>query len=253
MFVKWLEQRGVTRPEEVRAAHVRAWLAEASQRGLRDTSVHAGARGVKTMLRFWLEEKYLSEAVTFAMPRLEKRLLPFLSPAQFKVALRAAHTKRDRAILLFLADSGVRRGEALALNWEDVSFQSGAVLIRLGKGNKARVTAVGERTRKALMSYRRGRKVGEGDPLFVTDEGGRLTPMGVRSLFLRLSTRAGFNISPHMLRRTFAIQSLRAGMDLIALQRLMGHASVEMTEHYVQYLTDDVLAEHAAHGLDQWA
>jgi site-specific recombinase XerD len=155
-------------------------------------------------------------------------------------------------LLLFFVDSGIRRAEGVALNWGDVNFQTGAVLIKLGKGRKARVTAIGAHSKRALIAYRRSRKVGEGDPLFQTDEGGRLTAMGLRSIFQRIGNRAGIKISPHMLRRTFATQSLRGGMDILALQRLLGHSSVEMTSHYVQYLSDDVLAQHQAHGLDGW-
>jgi integrase len=248
-FVSWLELRNVAHPEEVRPSHVREWLAGIKGK---DTTVHAKARGVRAMLRFWFAEKYLPSPVSFAMPRLEKKMLPFLTPEQFKKALKAAPTPRDRALLLFFVDSGVRRAEALALNWGDVNFQTGAVLIRLGKGNKARVSAIGAHTRRALIAYRRSRKVGEGDPLFQTDEGMRLTPMGLRSIFERLGKRAGEKISPHMLRRTCAVQSLRGGMDVITLQKILGHASVEMTSHYIQFLTDDVLAEHRQHGADSW-
>jgi site-specific recombinase XerD len=249
-FITWLELRNVTHPEEVKPSHVREWLAGMPK--AKDTTLHAKARGVRTLLRFWLAEKYLTEAVTFAMPRLEKKQLPYLSPEQFKKALKAAPTARDRALLLFFVDSGIRRAEMLALNWQDVNFQTGAVVIRLGKGNKARVTAIGAHTRRALISYRRSRKVGDADPLFQTDEGMRLTPMGLRSIFERLGKRAGFKIYPHMLRRTCAVQSLRGGMDVITLQKILGHADVSMTAHYCALLNDDVLAEHRAHGLDGW-
>jgi site-specific recombinase XerD len=249
-FITWLELKNFTHPEEVKASHVREWLA--GMPTAKDTTLHAKARGVRTLLRFWLAEKYLTEAVTFQMPRLEKKRLPCLSEIEFKKALKAAPTARDRALLLFFVDSGIRRAEGVALNWGDVNFQTGAVLIKLGKGRKARVTAIGAHSKRALIAYRRSRKVGEGDPLFQTDEGGRLTAMGLRSIFQRIGNRAGIKISPHMLRRTFATQSLRGGMDILALQRLLGHSSVEMTSHYVQYLSDDVLAQHQAHGLDGW-
>ncbi len=249
-FITWLELRNVTHPEEVKPSHVREWLAGMPK--AKDTTLHAKARGVRTMLRFWLEEKYIPEAVTFQMPRLEKKRLPYLSPEQFKKALKAAPSARDRAILLFLADSGTRRAEALALNWGDVNFQTGAVLIRSGKGRKARITAIGARTRRALITYRRNLKAEDTSPLFQTNEGMRLTAMGLRSLFERLGKRTGIKISPHMLRRTCAVQSLTAGMDVITLQKILGHADVSTTSIYCALLDGDVLSEHRAHGLDEW-
>jgi integrase/recombinase XerD len=165
------------------------------------------------MLRFWLAEKYITEAITFQMPRLEKKRLPYLSQEQFRKALKVAPTARDRAILLFLADSGIRRAEVLSLNWGDVNFQTGAVIFRRGKGRKERVTAIGARTRRALITYRGGRKAIGSNPLFKMDEGLRFTVLGLRSVLL--GQRVGFPVSPHMLRRTCAVQSLRSGMDMV--------------------------------------
>ena len=75
---------------------------------------------------------------------------------------------------------------------------------------------------------------------------------GLRSIFPRLSARVGFLITPHILRRTFARHSLRNGMDLITLQRLMGHSDPGMTARYIRLVTEDLVAEHADHGLDAW-
>jgi site-specific recombinase XerD len=249
-FITWLELKNVTHPEEVTATMIREWLAGMPQ--AKDTTLHAKARGVRTLLRFWLEEKYIPEAVAFQMPRLEKKRLPYLTPEQFRKALKAAPTARDRAILLLLVDSGIRRAEALALNWVDINFQTGAVLIRNGKGRKARITAIGARTRRALITYRRNLKAEDASPLFQTDEGMRLTAMGLRSIFERLGKRTGIKISAHMLRRTCAVQSLTAGMDVITLQKILGHADVSTTAIYCALLDGDVLQEHKAHGLDGW-
>ncbi len=65
-----------------------------------------------------------------------------------------------------------------------------------------------------------------------------------------LSRRAGIRITPHMLRRTFALMALRQGMDLISLQRPVGHADLNMTSRYVALLDEDLAAAHNKHGLD---
>jgi integrase/recombinase XerD len=80
----------------------------------------------------------------------------------------------------------------------------------------------------------------------------RLAQRGVQALFARLSQRAGLKVTPHALRRTFALMSLRQGMDVISLQRLMGHADVSMTSHYVQMCDNDLVAAHQKAGLDSW-
>lgn len=253
-FVSWLESQGVRSPSDVRPSHPRAWLAAVSERGVKDTTLHAKARGAKTLLRFWRSEGYIPQAIGFAMPKLEKKRLPFLDLEEFRAALKACWTPRDRALLLVFADSGVRRAEAVALNWEDVDFATGSVLVRRGKGGKARMSAVGARSRRAILAYRRtlAAPPQPSAPLWQTRDGMRLTERGVQALFARLSKRAGLKVTPHALRRTFALMSLKQGMDVITISRLMGHATTEMTSHYLMLDESDLLRSHEAHGLDSW-
>ena len=69
---------------------------------------------------------------------------------------------------------------------------------------------------------------------------------------IRLGRKSGIRITPHMFRRTFATMSVRQGMDMISLQRLMGHANISMTGRYVNLLDEDLVAAHSEHGLDRW-
>ena len=71
--------------------------------------------------------------------------------------------------------------------------------------------------------------------------------MGLRSVFVRLGKRAGIHITPHSLRRIFASVSVKAGINLLHLQGLLGHSSLEMTRRYVQILDDDLVEAHRAH------
>ncbi len=75
-----------------------------------------------------------------------------------------------------------------------------------------------------------------------------MSPEGLGSVLKRISKRAGIHLTSHALRRTFATLSLKAGMNLIHLQGLMGHSSIEMTRHYVKTLDEDLLNAHQEHG-----
>jgi integrase/recombinase XerD len=252
-FVSWLQSRGIRLPSEVRPSHPRAWLAEISEKGVKDTTLHAKARGAKTLLRFWYEEGYLLSPIDLKLPRLDQKQLPSLTIEELRRVIKACSTHRDRALVLLLADSGIRRAEVIALNWGDIDFSTGAVIVRRGKGGKARVAAIGATTRRALLAYRRSLSCTQsGSPMFQTRHGSRLRPAGARSIFPRLVSRVGFLVTPHILRRTFARHSLRNGMDLITLQRLMGHSDPSMTARYIKLVTEDLVAEHADHGLDVW-
>jgi len=106
----------------------------------------------------------------------------------------------------------------------------------------------GVNTRRALLKYHRVATHKAMGPIFQTQTGTRLAASGVRSLFNRLGKRSGLKVSPHVLRRTFATLSLRAGMNVLHLQGLMGHASLEMTQRYVEMLEGDLLEAHRSHG-----
>jgi integrase/recombinase XerD len=71
--------------------------------------------------------------------------------------------------------------------------------------------------------------------------------MGLLQIVRRLVKKTGIFFTPHALRRTFTILSLRAGMDVLHLQALLGHASLDMVQHYAQMVDDDLLTEHRAH------
>jgi integrase/recombinase XerD len=142
----------------------------------------------------------------------------------------------------------VRRNEFLQLNWKDVDLKTGTILIRRGKWGKPRMVVIGIKTRRALIAYRRTISSEADDPLIQTDEGKRVTEMGIRSYLLRLSERSGVHFTPHALRRTFATLVLRAGMNPLHLQGLMGHTTLEMTRRYIQMMDEDLVAAHENYG-----
>jgi integrase/recombinase XerD len=169
--------------------------------------------------------------------------------------------RRDRAILLFLLDSGVRASELIALRVCDVDTKSGEVTIRHGKaggakGGKGRTTFVGKSCRRALWRYLVEREDSSGDdaPLFALRNGNPLTRDGLRLLIKRLGNKAGIDrCYPHLFRHTFAISYLRSGGDVLTLQALLGHSSLEMVKRYARVAKIDLQRVHAKSSpADRW-
>ena len=247
--MEWLVQNEVAEPNEISARHVRAYLSELAVRGLTDSTINNHARAIRTMLRFFHAEKYISEPVNFKMPSIAEKRLPFLVAEDVQKLLKASQISRDKALILLMVDTGLRRAEVCALNWGDVDISSGLVRVVRGKGGKARSVVVGAATRRALLAYRRDLDNSEPtEPLFQTKYQGRLSFNGLRSILLRVGKRAGVKVNPHSLRRTFATMSLKADMNPLHLQGLLGHASMEMTKRYIQMVDDDLLDAHREHG-----
>ncbi|MDH5508108.1 MAG: tyrosine-type recombinase/integrase [Anaerolineae bacterium] len=244
----WFTENGATSPDQITARLVRAYLAELAGRGLSDSYIHGNARAIRTFVRFLHTEGYSPELIKFEMPAVSKKRLPALTGAQVKQLIASCASSRDKALILFMVDTGVRRAELCALNWGDVDISSGLVRILKGKGNKFSTVVMGAKTRRALIKYRRAIDHTEHAPLFQTQSGNRFTLSGLRSAILRIGKRTNLKLSPHTLRRTFATLAIRSKMNLLHLSALLGHADLKTTELYVQTLDQDLMEAHREHG-----
>jgi len=190
----------------------------------------------------------MSELIKFKMPTVAKKRLLVFNANEVHQILNACNNPRDKALILLLVDSGLRRAEVCALNWGDVDISSGIVRVERGKGGKAKSVIIGVHTRRALLKYRKDVNNDENEPLFQTNGGKRITHCALRPLIIRVGKRVGMHITPHALRRTFATLSLRAGMNVIQFQGLLGHSSLEMNRHYIEMLDEDLVKAHREYG-----
>jgi integrase/recombinase XerC/integrase/recombinase XerD len=251
-FFAWCEGQSVTHLHQVTPVHLRAYLVFLQEQEWSDWSIHGAARDLRRFFRFCLAEGLIavSPMTRVKMPRTPRTILPAFTAEDVDKLLAAANTQRDKALLLFLLDTGARAAECAALNLADVDPRTGVVHIRHGKGDKARYVFMGGRTSKAIMRYTMGRERSSGAALWLTDAGGRLTLEGLRMVLRRVGKRAGVDhCHPHTFRRTFALWSLRAGMSIYHLQRLMGHADITVLRQYLDLVTEDVQAAHQAAGI----
>jgi site-specific recombinase XerD len=259
-FVGSLQQHGISVPTEITSHHIRAYLVELQRRGLKDTTQHAHARGIKTWLRWLVNEGELHESpmVRVSMPRLDKRIQPPFSPEDIKALLSACNTKtpkdlRDRAMTLALLDSGLRASEFVTLHLKRVDMRSGLVTV-IGKGHKQRTVRFGAKTRQGILRYLARREEPTLDSAlwiaYRTDgeERGPLTLRGLQMVFRNLGDRAGvMPCHPNRFRRTFALWCLRDGMDLHSLRLLMGHSSLAVLQRYLALAGEDIERAHRLH------
>lgn len=249
-FLRYCDEQQAKTLLELTPTLIRSFLAGLQQRQrqgeISSAYVHSFARAIRTFCYFLVREELLdvSPFAKVKMPILEKKVLPALTQAEVQAILRACAYERDKALVLFLLDSGVRAFELCALNVGDVDGE-GAVTVRKGKGAKGRLTYIGARTRKQLLRYfalERGGKPEAGEPLFVSQRGGgRLTYWGLAELLKRLRKASGVKgCAPHAFRRTMAIYSLRNGMNIYLLARMLGHADITVLRHYLDILQADV-------------
>jgi site-specific recombinase XerD len=146
-------------------------------------------------------------------------------------------SKRNLAILATLRHTGLRVGELCALRLSDVvlSERRGTATVRSGKGNKHRVVPLNVDVRKAIREYLDVRPKVADDHLFIGQRGEPLRPQGVELLVKQYAQQAGLeDVTPHVLRHSFARQALDSGTDLVTVATLLGHQRLETTAIYTK-------------------
>ena len=251
LFLRFCESQLIGQVEQVDAAALRQyllWLEGAHNAG----GVHACYRAVRAFLRWWAEETeaqdWRNPTHRVKAPKVPQEPLEPVSLETIRALLNACRgerltDRRDKAILLALLDSGARAAELLGMNVSDLDA-AGAILIRQGKGGKPRMVFFGKKTRRAVRAYLIARR-DTCPALWITDEGERLCYWGLRSMLKRRSDLAGLEAPKlHAFRRSFAINCLRAGVDVFTLQKLMGHAGLDVLRRYLAQSDQDTAEAH---------
>lgn len=252
-LVTYLTERGITAPEQVKPDTLRAYLVYLQGRGLADRTIHHHASAARALFTYLTAEGLIgtNPMAKVKMPRLPHDVLPALTQDEVRRILAVCRTSRDTAIVLCLLDTGCRSSEFLALNIGDVEVGNGTVHVRQGKGRKDRVTFLGAKARKALIKHLMERKsTHPSDPLWLNNNTGeRLGRDGLGLLLNRLGRTAGVeHCHPHTFRRTFALWSLRSGMNVYALQQIMGHSDLTVLRRYLALVEEDLADAHRKHG-----
>ena len=176
-------------------------------------------------------------------------------------ASRRPTADRDKAIVLLLLDTGIRRAELCDLIIEDVNLTANTIHVGgkgKGRDKKERIVYFGKRTARALWRYLTPRLTNNPTtPLFATNSSdfpAPLDPNVLRRLLHRLGERAGVpDVHPHRFRHTFAITYLRNGGDPFTLQILLGHSNLEMVKRYLNIVRADCAEAHGrASPVDNW-
>ena len=255
-FVTWAEAQKIGRWPDVTLSHLTAFLQaenqrtpgnapEDSPRKLSSESVYLQIAALRAFYKFAELEGLLPVNVAeyLSLPRRWQRLPKALTNQEIDQLLTpltpaTPATLCDQAMLELAYASGLRLAELRNLRLEQLHLEAGFVNV-IGKGNKERVVPLGRTAVKAIEDYLaagRPELVTSRSPanLFLTRRG---TPFAAVTMWLRIKRRvrhAGIarNVTPHMLRHSFATHLLEHGADLRVIQELLGHASISTTEVY---------------------
>lgn len=229
---------------DVEADLVTRFLNELASRSVSPRTRARKVSALRSFFDYLVDEQILENnpCAYISAPKLAKEL-PKILNEQETLALLEAPTLdkpsgyRDRAMLEVLYGSGLRVSELVDLNVGDID-ELGFVRC-LGKGNKERIIPLGRPALQATQSYLNYARVRfvknpKERALFLNQRGRRLTRQGFWKIIKSWAKTAGIekNISPHMLRHSFATHLLRHGADLRSVQEMLGHADLATTQIY---------------------
>jgi len=265
-FVDWAHEEGLEDWRNVQFTHLTKFLQnergrallnaeEQNKRRLSSESIYLQIAALRAFYRYAENEKLLSKNVAenLSLPGRWKRLPKALTNEEISRLLKPLSPDTpsslcDQAVLELAYASGLRLAELRNLRLEQLQLSAGFIIV-VGKGNKERVVPVGRHAIAALEHYlgtARPKLVTKKSPatVFLTKRGSAFSPV---TLWLRIKKRvlhAGIarNITPHMLRHSFATHLLEHGADLRVIQELLGHANISTTEIYT-HVAGNRLAE----------
>ena len=257
LFLQYLESQGhTTEIGSIKQDTIENFFAYLYDLNIGATSQARILSGLKSFWRYLIQENLAEDdpTVLISSPSLGRHLPEVLSYEEIQmmidsIDLSQPNGHRNKARIEVMYGCGLRVSELIGLQISDIYREDGFLRI-IGKGSKERLVPIGDSSLKILFQYIDGArkhikvKPKFTDTAFLNNRGTGLTRQSVFLLVKELAERNGIHktISPHTFRHSFATHLLEGGANLLAVQQMLGHASVSTTEIYT-HISDDLLRE----------
>ncbi len=232
--------------DDIDRFHILQYLQSLRNKGISARTVSRHISSIRSFHQFLLREKRCDNdpTVHIEMPKIEQKLPKVLSIEEIDRLIAAPNVAkpqgvRDRAMLELLYATGMRVSECIELNLDDIHLTMGFVRV-FGKGGKERIIPLGGSAIEVCTNYlNKARFQLENaklrtEALFINQRGKRLTRQGCWKLMKGYAEKAGIEkeLTPHILRHSFATHLIENGADLRAVQEMLGHADIATTQIY---------------------
>ena len=231
----------------VKEEDIKDYIKELQEAGKKASSISRCIASIRSFYQFVLKRKKIKVDPTanIQSPKIEKRVPSVLTSKEVELLLEQPKSVdlkgiRDKAMLEFAYATGMKVTEIISLNIDDVNLEEKYVTCK--SGNKQRNIPLGTMSLKALQEYiEEARDVliksEDEQALFVNINGTRLTRQGFWKIIKYYKEQAHItkDITPHVLRHSFATHLLQNGADLKAIQTMLGHSDISSTQIYMQF------------------
>jgi len=241
-----------TPPDEIRRADIRRYLLSAKrERGLTNATVYSQVNAIRAFFKGLVDNGVLDEspAEDLPLPKRSRKLPTFLTQSELQALLEVSeHSLRDHCLLEFMYATGVRVSEAVNMKVESLNLKDNTAIVKSGKGDKDRLVILSRHAASEITQYLRERTHAS-RYLFTGRSGTRLSSRYVQKIVSKYAEKAkiGKNVTPHVLRHTFATHMLENNVDIRAIQELLGHTSLATTQVYTHVTGERLRRLAAAH------
>ena len=246
-FEKYMLEEEREDYSELTEEGIKTYLAHMQEIGKKPSTISRGLASIRSFYQYEVKNKVVEKDPTEGIqsPKIEKRVPNVLTSNEVALLLEQPKNVnlkgiRDKAMLEFAYATGMRVTEIISLNVEDINLETGYARCRNGK--KERTVPIGNMSLKALKDYiLNARKIMIKDEkqnaLFVNVNGKRLTRQGFWKIIKYYKDQAHIDkdITPHVLRHSFATHLLQNGADLKSIQTMLGHSDILSTQVYMQF------------------
>ena len=246
-FFEFLEKESISLLD-IKYDDIRFFLIELDKKHNKASTVSRKLSSLRGFYKYLINNNYIKNNPfsLVKMPKKEKKLPRFFYYNELEMLFEVPDIKtplgqRDRLILEILYASGVRVSELVNIKISDINDEEIKIL---GKGNKERISRIGDYAKEILDMYLNDGyqklNIEKTEYLFLNKNGKKLTTRGIRYILDKIieKTTIGKKISPHMLRHSFATHLLNEGCDILSVQELLGHDSLTATAIYTHVTTD---------------
>ncbi len=245
-FEEYVEENRINYAK-ITQEEMKAYLNHLQEIGKKASTISRNLASLRSFYQYLIRIKKVKHDPTedIQSPKVEKRVPSVLTSQEVELLLEQPKNvdlkgARDKAMLEFAYATGMRVTEIISLNVEDVNVEEGYVTCK--QGAKQRNIPLGSLSLKALKEYMNdARKVliknDKEKALFVNVNGRRLTRQGFWKIVKYYKEQAHItkDITPHVLRHSFATHLLQNGADLKAIQTMLGHSDISSTQVYMQF------------------
>ncbi|GAB5047191.1 site-specific tyrosine recombinase XerD [Thermodesulfovibrio sp. TK110] len=255
-FIKWLNEQNIL-ILDCKKDEIVHYLLGLKEKGYTSSSIARILSSLKQFFRFLIFENLINHDPTEGLksPKLWLRLPKALEMDEVKkllsVILQNKYYLRDITMLELMYASGLRVSELVNLKLSDINFEAGFIRVK-GKGDKERVIPIAHRSIEKIKNYLielrpKLLKNRASDYVFLNNRGQAMTRQRFWQNLKVIGKIAGVNVTPHMIRHSFATHLLEGGADLRSLQKMLGHSDISTTQVYTKVSMDRLRKEYLKH------